>query len=922
MAITSQCKAGTQNNFSWQTTSKWDTSQNPLTAFGTLRGTDWVIGTLADRDLTISCTHDPALDVNGDPLDPNFFVDGDPVNLDCLVTNLGTAPSNATTTVRSFFSTDEFLDSGDTLVQSISGFTTLAGGASRSVQISAQPQMTVAGNFFLCTKIDVDPSNLNKSSGLILETDETNNNDCQPITVRPSRKDLVVDPSDPNEMLLRIGPDPVAPMGLLRAGLDLTVDFNELNQGTGAVRLGHRNIIKLNSTTICGVTVPAAIGSSGILRGGGFKRNFAFGLGTGSSTEECGIPFSTLPGSYTLTFQLDSLGNILEQDPTGNSGPAESNNTLTVPITVNAALDPEFRPQVVPKSPATNVIINVTGTAGTGDMTLGVASAADLGAYALRLTWAPANLVAIGDPNQPAGDPNKVVFTNFLESRGLIQSCGVTAIDNSAGTLDIACTTAQDPNNPGGLGAQDNSAALATITFTAVTPGTGTLIISNLTAKDGAGATIATRIKNGTISVTGTAEVSVINPVPPTAVYPSELFSASWDIFNNGFGPAKVPLITQLILSEDLVSDPTTDDAIACQSNESTPFPAKTVQTRPHSNCKITQDLRPGNYNGFFQLKDITDPNTLTIAPIPLLPRVVALRKAGQSRIAETSGPPDQMGGTTGSALAFFKKYQAKSLATVKSVSRDRNWLVGYIKHKSSPGKLLLSALPQRNDEKPLVLEDLRVSKDVKAVLGGVDIDGDGNSELILLKSTKSGDTLAFRRIDYTQRRPVICQAAAVTDPNATVFTDPNGPFAGRRIVSAGGIEYDSTPIEELAVLTDDGKLTIFDVTISGTLPPAAPCKPVPTIPLTAATLDLVPIADDPNFGTSGGEAISIRAMDFGLDGVEEIAALFDDTSGTQSLRIYEAPASLAGTANLIADDPDYGKTQSRKRSFAIACTR
>jgi hypothetical protein len=246
--------------------------------------------------------------------------------------------------------------------------------------------------------------------------------------------------------------------------------------------------------------------------------------------------------------------------------------------------------------------------------------------------------------------------------------------------------------------------------------------------------------------------------------------------------------------------------------------------------------------------------------------------------------------------------------------------MIGLRKSGSGPRLLQLRTLPKSPGEVLDVLSSLRLPKDIRAILGGVDVDGDGEDELIMLRYSKqTGDGLDLRRVDFSQRKPLICQSAAVLpDPNSM---PASMPFPSG-LVDAAGLEFDGSPGDELAVVTGDGMLTIYDITLVGSPPPPSPCKPVPTVHEDPAILDLLPLASAPAFSAPGDTAVSICTLDFGLDGTEEIASLHENGSGVQALRIYEVPASLGGTVTLLADDPAFGGTSSRATALGIACTR
>jgi hypothetical protein len=188
-------------------------------------------------------------------------------------------------------------------------------------------------------------------------------------------------------------------------------------------------------------------------------------------------------------------------------------------------------------------------------------------------------------------------------------------------------------------------------------------------------------------------------------------------------------------------------------------------------------------------------------------------------------------------------------------------------------------------------------------VLGGADIDGDGEDELILLKRGNAGYVLDFRRINFAKKRtPEVGSSVALSEP----FTS--------RVVGASGIQFDGDREDEIAVVVDDGttqSLTINDITIAP--PPSAS--------------SLTAVAGDPQFGGAGERVQGICVIDYGLDGTamapnEQIVALTANAEGVQSLKIFDPPAGLPNQAVMIADDPGFGVVKGRDRVLSIACTR
>ncbi len=868
------------------------------------------ISLVAGIDLTLSCTQTS-------PSNPAFFSDGETITLECLITNQGTDPSGQQTTLAAVFSDDEIVNLPDRVLLSNAAVASIPGGAGLSLTLSGSVQYTIPGPLKLCTKVDVLLNNLNNQAGAIQEADEANNVQCSDVEVLAPRRDLIVAPGS-----VLITPDPRDPNSF-RAGLEVQVTYGSRNQGNGAIRAKYTNAIRIGTSGAGALADPNSIICSKTLldvmnpfQPGGSTVSVTHGFSDPNdpnslaAVDTCKIPFNLAAGTYALVVQLDSdaVHNILEQTPTGAIAPAEANNALALGIMVGEPFPPQFRIQDDPNTPG-DLRVEVFGP-GTHEMLVRVASARDLAGYSFRLTWAPPGLLSVGDPNVPGGDINQVEFSHLLETGGRVQDCQVTGIDNTAGHLDVECTT----SGPGTGASTETPETLLTITWTAVAPGQGDLTISDMTAESSSGQAFSgLRVLNGITVVSGVGDIAVIDASGPAEAYPGVSFSTSWDVRNRGFGTA-FPVSTALVLSRDAIyDDPSTTrpDVVACSFNEPVPIPPLTTVVRDLPSCTLVPNVRPGLYSALFQPLN-WDPNNRTAEIVAFPSRFIALRTSGKERVAEISAAPDQLGGTTGGLIARERKYPGKGVASVGSGSRDLNWIVRLVRPGKGKQVLELVSFPKASPTPQDIMTRLRLPKEDRAILGAADVDGDDEDELILLQeSKKEGPILDFRRIDFTHRKPEVCQTAAVTGAMAVP------------IVAATGIQYDLDPADELAVLTADGALNIYDLTLTGSPPPPSPCRPVPTvIHELPATADLTLRAGDASFSSTGDEVLAICALDWQLDGVEEIGSLHEDPSGAQALRIFETPAAPGGMAVLLADDPAFGGTAQRARVQAITCTR
>jgi hypothetical protein len=217
------------------------------------------------------------------------------------------------------------------------------------------------------------------------------------MTVLAPHRDLVVVPGS-----VILTPDPPEPAGLFRAGLDVGVTFDVLNRGAAAVRKSHLTRVLLGAsapgTAICFAQVDAG---DGLPIFGSTTLTESFGLGTGIDPAYCRIPFRHPPGAQSLFIQLDSGNSVAESDPNTVPDPAESNNFISVPITVTKPKDPEFRIQAK-GAPSSNQKVTIFGPP-NGTAVIAVVSASGLTSYSFDLSWDPPGALSLGDPVMPGG---------------------------------------------------------------------------------------------------------------------------------------------------------------------------------------------------------------------------------------------------------------------------------------------------------------------------------------------------------------------------------------------------------------------------------------------------------------------------------------------------------------------------------------
>lgn len=831
----------------------------------------------ANSDLTITCNQT-------EPADPNTFEDGQTVTMECTVSNAGPGLSVNTQAV-AVFSSDTVVGTGDAIIAT-EPVGQLNATASASVIISGSPNFSIEGPRQICVKVDADPSALG-SNGFVLETNESNNTICNPVEVLHASRDLTLDPNSVVVTPAAVDPNAVHANSLFQ------IDYTIRNAGTAIVRLAHRDVVRLSTDPNIDASDPNIceyLESAPLAAGDSVHR--AYGLDPTATLQKCKIPFGTAPGPYWIGVDLDVNFNVAEDDASGNS--LDGNNTQSTPVQIAAPFDAEIRahdPNVI-----SGINVRLDQSPGKQEAQISVIAVSDIASYNVTLHWSDPNLIVIQDPND-------VAFTSFLEQNGRTQSCGVTSIDNSAGSVTLGCTTSGSAAGA----TNEASATLFSIFFDTLAPGTGTLSFTGVTATDSTGAAKTLAFNTSTYTVSGQPDLELQNVSSALNGYPGTPFVVEFDLCNVGFGPSVVGERTYVRLSQDGTLDidpnnPPTDPNI-CVYTEPAAIPAR-APCVPHSvTCILGPDAVPGNYN----LIVAVDPNEPEVLPFPLDTRVFALRKKGDRRMIESTGDPNAVAGTVGPLLASDTKFRPKSIASVSSIPRNLTFLAGYVNPSGGGQKVVLYRSPKYvgEDLDPNALNELRLPKDAHAMLGAADLDGDGNEELIILKRTKAGDSLDFRTIDFNKRKPVIGTTLALTE----ILT---GTISG-----AAGVQFDGDPEDEIAVVEDVGgtqTLTIYD--ISYPAPPQPPALPPP------GTLTV--LADDQTFGGGGADAVTaVCSLDIDLDGTDEIAALTQDASGAQALRVYSLPATVGGDVGPpLADDPAFGGTQAKPAVISITCTK
>ncbi len=854
---------------------------------GSNGGATFSVGT-PSGDLIIACTQTS-------PSDPNSFVDGDTLTLDCTATNAGTAATSGSTDVLAVFTPDLVIQSSDPVAIEAGGIVpSLQPGATHTFTMTSMPNPgSLSGGFNLCIKVDATS---NQPAGKILETDESNNQVCNMVEVKFPVRDLVidVDPNDPNIALFNATPSQVDP-NAFHAGLLLKVDYTVKNAGIAIVRT-HRNVVRLIDNDIntldpiiCELMEPD---SPGILGGDSIVRSYGDDGGLPlNSMQRCALPFdlSPVPEDYTLAVQLDANFQVSEQDPNGVS--LEGNNITSRLIRIESPVPPKIRaadPNAIGN--LNQGIEALNADPNSHDAFFSLIAAKDLASFAFTVTWAPACLMEIADPN------DVIINLGLLGTTGRTVSCAAPAINNNAGTLTVSCST---------TGAQpgvtfEGSQSLTRVVFNSLVSGNGTFTFLGVSATDSTGMPIINLESNdGTFAVTGPSVMDFQNMGASPEAFPGIPFSVNYDLCNLGYGPSPPALTTDVYISRDPNININADH-FACDFGEAAAIAAPdcvnpSCVSRTIDTCQVDLDLRPGVYSAGFRI----DPAPVETTTLPFPSRLFALRQQGARRMIESTRAPDP-NAAVGAPLGSDRRLAARSITTLKSASQNRNFIAGWIKPPETVQRVFLFRTPKSIDEDLFVVSKLRLPRSAIAVMGGADIDADGEDELILLNKSRDGQFLDFRKVNYVKRRPEVGVRIAVTAP----FPET--------IVGATGIRWDGDAEDEVAIVTDDGSaqtVTIYDLVI--TQPP----DPSPLLPLT----------DEPAFGAPGDLVESICVLDADLDDStanDLLVTLNVDSSGVQSLKVFDPPAVPGGPFTLVATEPDFGGTASKPRVLAIACTR
>ncbi|HXI02964.1 MAG TPA: hypothetical protein VNI57_07280, partial [Candidatus Saccharimonadales bacterium] len=84
----------------------------------------------------------------------------------------------------------------------------------------------------------------------------------------------------------------------------------------------------------------------------------------------------------------------------------------------------------------------------------------------------------------------------------------------------------------------------------------------------------------------------------------------------------------------------------------------------------------------------VRDTSSVAGVVVPVMPRVVTVRKTGTGKVAETTALPDGPGGSTGPVLAEAARFRSRSVAVLRSTQHNANWMVRLVHRKHGPGVL------------------------------------------------------------------------------------------------------------------------------------------------------------------------------------------------------------------------------------------
>jgi subtilase family serine protease len=220
-----------------------------------------------------------------------------PLEVSWTVKNQGGFQAQAPWTDSIYLSTDNVLDSADTLLADVSKLEAVAAGGSYSKTQTATLPRVSGGNYYLIIQTD--------RGGQVYETSETNNTRTYAITVTVSGKapDLT--------------PTALTPNGTIVAGQVLDVSWTVKNQGTGEARAAWLDGLYLSTDNVLD-------GSDTLLTQTWKSENVAAGA---SYTQTQNVLLPGVPaGNYYLIVKADGQDYIYEAD--------EANNARAFPLTI------------------------------------------------------------------------------------------------------------------------------------------------------------------------------------------------------------------------------------------------------------------------------------------------------------------------------------------------------------------------------------------------------------------------------------------------------------------------------------------------------------------------------------------------------------------------------------------------------------
>lgn len=255
--------------------------------------------TYSGYEATISCATtvpQPDLMIQSPTLASNTVPAGNTVNATCNIYNQGSTASSSN--VGYYLSADTVWSPADVFIGSSTGGSLNSNSTALRTATLTIPSATAPGSYYVLYYADY--------SGMVSESDESNNVNRLPITIVTPVIDLVIMTSQANP-------------ATIPAGTSVNASCNIYNQGNATA--SSSNVGFYLSTDAVWTSADVYLGNS---TGGTLSANT---LAARSATVT--IPSNTTPGAYYILYYADYSGMVAESD--------ESNNVAAYPVTVVAS---------------------------------------------------------------------------------------------------------------------------------------------------------------------------------------------------------------------------------------------------------------------------------------------------------------------------------------------------------------------------------------------------------------------------------------------------------------------------------------------------------------------------------------------------------------------------------------------------------